>query len=330
MNKNKWIALLVIGSLTPSLLLAENGRTALGILTRSFGARAASLGEALAAETGTLDAIAFNPAGMAKLEYSQASATFQRGLVDDNFGYLNFGYSLSFGSFFAAASYLDAGTIDLNLTNGTQETRHAQQDAMGLVGLGIGKNSPFSMGLSVKVFQSELAEVESANGVAGDAGLSWDTPLKFLTLGAAVQNIGSDVTYAQSGDPLPTVARYGARFLWDLQKSPTWNEFLRNRYEFTFDAVKPKEGGASGNFGLEIRKDFGPEHLPIQTAIRGGYVGATQSPTVGLGFKAGLIALDYGINFVDAIDLAHRVTITMFFGQFIAKNPDDTGMKLSF
>jgi hypothetical protein len=315
MRMNKWIGVLVIGFLGISFsAAAETGTTALGILTRSYGARAQGLGQALVADSGHLDAIAFNPAGMAKMKEHQTSATFQRGLAEDKIGYLNLGYNLPFGAVYAAASYLDAGNIDLNLTDGTQETRRAQEDVVGLIGFALGKNTPVSIGASVKMFRSELAEVASANGVAGDAGISWETPLSFLTLAGSVQNVGSDVSYESTDDELPTTTRYGAQLLFDNQDKLLWPDVLRNRYALTVDGVKMNNENVTANVGLEIRKDFGPDYFPMHTALRGGYNGATRAPAVGAGFQADAIIIDYAVNFIESFDVAHRITITLRFG----------------
>lgn len=315
MGMRKWVGFLVLASFGfPMSVFAETGTNALGILTRSYGARAQALGEALVADSGHLDAIAFNPAGMAKMKEHHTSATFQRGLAEDKIGYLNFGYNVPFGALYAAASFLDAGKIDLNLTNGTQETRRAQEDVVGLVGFALGKNTPISIGVSVKMFRSELAEVASANGVAGDAGISWETPLSFLTLAGAIQNVGSDIKYDNVDDEIPTTTRYGAQLLFDQQDKLHWSDVLRNRYALTVDGVKTVNENATANVGLEIRKDFGPDYFPMHTALRGGYNGATKAPTVGAGFQADAIIIDYGVNFVESFDVAHRITLTYRFG----------------
>ncbi len=315
-HKNKWIGVLILGSLvSPSFVFSEPGRTALVVLTKSFDARAQSLGEALVADSSRLDVMPFNPAGMAKLNSTQVSATYLKGLVDDNIGYVNFGKKTPFGSLFTSLTYLDAGSIDLNLSNGTQGSRRAQQDMVGAIGLALGRETPISFGATAKAYRSELAEVESAAGFAADAGILWQTPLDFLSFGTALLNVGNDVKYANDDDSLPTTTRYGGRFLFDHQDNSSWYEYLKNTYIFNFEAVKPKDENISGNAGLEIHRDFGPAHFPMQTALRAGYIGASKALTAGAGFKADAIVIDYAINFLEALDLSHRVTLTYRFGE---------------
>jgi hypothetical protein len=58
-----------------------------------------------------------------------------------------------------------------------------------------------------------LAGVQSAAPqaiAAADAGIVWRTPLSGLSLGSAIQNVGSDLKYEVEKEPLPQVARAGA------------------------------------------------------------------------------------------------------------------------
>lgn len=314
MLRNKFIGVLALGFwIFPSAVSAEPGRTAVGILTRSFGARAAGMGEALAADSGELDSIAFNPAGSAYLQETALSATYQRGLADDNFGYLNWAYAASFGSIYAGASYLDGGPIELNLSDGTHDSRRAQQDTVGILGLSYGRNHSWALGLTGKFIRSELAETVSATGFATDAGAFWQTPLPFLSLGAAIQNLGSDIRYDEADDELPTTGRYGIRLLTDQRNNMKWWDVFKNQYGLHVDGVQTKNESASMNVGLEITHGADPDNLLESASLRAGYVGATKAPTVGVGFKARFISIDYGVNFVDSFDVAHRVTMTVHF-----------------
>jgi hypothetical protein len=173
-----------------------------------------------------------------------------------------------------------------------------------------------------------LAEEESASGFAADAGLTWKA-LSFLSLGASIQNAGADVKYAAAKDKLPTTTRYGGRLVIDQQNNLRWNEFFQNRYLLTFEGVKVREESVTGNMGLEIRREFGPDNLTYEASIRAGYIGAIKAPTVGAGFRIGSYVFDYGINFVDALDVAHRFTLTVLFGN---KKPKSTpgSNRLSF
>src|SRR5262245_34106148 len=65
-----------------SPLYADAGRTAGSLLTRTFGARPAALGEAYAGAHGDINSIVMNPAGLATLPEPTLSAIFSRGFAD--------------------------------------------------------------------------------------------------------------------------------------------------------------------------------------------------------------------------------------------------------
>jgi len=88
-------------------------------------------------------------------------------------------------------------------------------------------------GLTAKVIYSRLSEQgagqEKGSGTATafglDAGLLWRTPLRRLTIGVALTNLGPDITYidADQSDPLPLNLAIG--FAYDLIESQ-YNRFV--------------------------------------------------------------------------------------------------------
>jgi hypothetical protein len=70
-----------------------------------------------------------------------------------------------------------------------------------------GKISPVGLGLS---YVRQTLDSVSAGAPTGTVGALWQTPISFLTLGAAVRNIGGSIKFVEEGDPLPTTAALGA------------------------------------------------------------------------------------------------------------------------
>jgi hypothetical protein len=292
----------------PSMLFAEAGRNAGTLLTRTMGARANGLGQAMTADSGDIDDIFFNPAGFARAAYPVISATYQNGLLDDNVGGINYGYATNFGGWFVGASALDAGKIDLNQSDGTRGSLNAERDFSTTLGLALGKHGPFSIGASVKYLRSQLAQTATASSVAGDAGIYWETPVPGLQLAASVQNVGSDLQYEVDKEPLPTAERVGASYLLDLEESLKTPGFLKCRYLLLLDGVKTKNDDAAVNAGLEIRKPIDTPSFPGWGALRGGYVGADNAFAVGVGFNIWNVAFDYAITLINS-DNTQRATL---------------------
>jgi hypothetical protein len=297
----------------PSALFAEAGRTGAILLTRTLDARAAGLGQALTADAGDVGDFHFNPAGMARLDYPVVSATYQNGLLDDSLGVINYAHNTEFGSWFVGASALDAGTIDINQSDGTTFSRHAEQDAAGTLGVAFGRNGPWSVGLSATYFRSELAQTATAASIAGDAGLYWSTPLPGLQLAAAIQNVGSDLKYDQEKESLPTSERVGAAYVLDLQESLRTPDIFKCRYLLLVDGVKTKNDNLTYNAGLEVRKRINSDITPGWACLRGGYIAATKAVAIGVGFNLWNVSLDYALNIVSDINNTHRITLGYHF-----------------
>jgi hypothetical protein len=301
----------------PAAVFGEAGRSVGSLLTRTFGARSAALGQSLTADSGDIEDVFFNPAGLARLEHPVVSASFQNGLLDDNIGVVNYGHNTGFGAWYIGASGLDAGNIELNQSDGIRGEVRAQQDIAGTLGLAIGRYSAVSAGAAVKYLRSELAEAATASSLAGDVGLNWQTPLTGFALGAAYQNFGQDLKYEVEDEPLPTQARVGASYLIDLQESARVPEFFKLRYQLLIDGVKPADDDASVNAGLEVRHRIDSSYLPGWASFRGGYISATETVAVGAGFTIWNFVLDYGLNIVNDLDNTHRFT----FGYQFAPKP---------
>lgn len=297
-------------------LHAEAGRTALGILTRSYGARVGGMGQTGAADLGDLDSMSLNPASLGTLRQTGVSATYQHGIAGDSFGYLNFGQTIPGGAIFAALSHLDAGTIDINLSDGTQGNRDAQKDSLGMIGVALGRKLPITLGVTGKFFKSELAETAKASGYAVDAGAIWKTPLEGLSIGGAAQNMGPAIQYESADDDLPRVMRGGIAYVLDLEESWKVAEALRCRYLFAVDAVKERFEKAGANYALEIRRRMDDDIKKLSWgAFRAGYRAASKTPSIGIGIRRSGLAIDYALDFSqDDFDLAHRFTLGYHFG----------------
>ena len=291
---------------------ADNGRTGAATLTRVNGALPAGLGGAFVAADGELDGAFYNPASLARLPDPKVQSTYQRGFADDSLGSIEYGHALGFGALYAGGAYYDAGTIDVNLSNGTQETRRAEQDAVGGLGGALGRNGPLAAGVVVKAYRLTLAEESHAAGAAADAGLLLRTPLAGLTLGAAVSNVGADVKFNDEGDPLPTTGRAGLAYTLDFARFP---RFRDSGYVITVfgDAVEERRSGASGRGGLELKRRIVTMDQAGSVALRGGYASSPQTVTAGLGFRLGAFGLDYALNVIANTDNVHRLTVSWRF-----------------
>lgn len=309
MKQRLMIALLVATGFCLAAHAADEGRSGGITLLRGMGARPAGFGEAFAAVSGDIQSIGVNPAGLATITEPALSATYLNGIVDDSFGIVHYAHRLGFGSLFAGAAYFDGGDIELNLSGGVQETRKAQQDQVGLVGFAVGADTPISFGATAKMYKFELAEEAKADGVAGDVGLVWRTPLKGFSIGGSFQNLGSDFKYETESESLPQASRAGAAYELDFQDFSKLKK-IPYRALIVADAINVKDQDGAFAAGLELQADMEVSDYSGTAALRGGYNSGSESVSVGIGFRLANVFLDYVLNLLqDELDEVHRVTL---------------------
>src|SRR5262249_42958162 len=146
----------------------------------------------------------YNPASLKTLKTGQASFLYQKGLVEDSYGHFMIGSPMRNGSLGLSVGYYNGGSIDL-YDGVTQRTVTAQRDMT--MALGYAHNiGNVSVGMTGKYLSSELIESAKATAYAADFGLSMGMGSR-MQLGAAVQNIGTQLKFVQEGDSLPRIAR---------------------------------------------------------------------------------------------------------------------------
>jgi hypothetical protein len=269
-------------------------------LRRSLSARSAAMADAYAAVPGGLSSLSTNPAGLTAASRPQLDTTFTSGVLDDSFGFLGWAQPLRYGVAAVGLSYYDAGKVDLHFTGGRTETRNAQRDFVGHLAWGLPLPGGFSVGATGKYYRFELAQEARAAGFAGDLGAQWKTPLKGLSLGAALQNAGPGVKFEVESDPLPLATRGGASWSWASADMPAGTdpsaigEKTRTRVIASAEAIKVQDEAIIGALGSELTVEFGPT---TSIALRAGWRLNSDSArlTIGVGIREGRFIIDYAM-----------------------------------
>lgn len=268
-------------------------------LRRALSARSAAMADAYSAVPGGLSSLGTNPAGLAGARRPELDSIFVSGVLDDAFGFLGWAQPLPLGVAAAGLSYYDGGKVDLNLTGGIRESRTAQQDFVGHLAYALPLPGGFSAGATAKFFRFELAQEARTAGVAGDAGVQWRTPLKGLSLGAAIQNAGPGVKFEVETDPLPLATRGGASWAWATAPAPggTNPESLSSltgmRVLASLEAVKVRDEDLAGSLGAELATDFGTTSIALRAGWR--FNSDNARLTVGVGVREGRFSLEYAM-----------------------------------
>lgn len=285
-------------SAIPSFLLAAGNGLSVGqTLNQAPTGRAAALAEAYSAMTNDVAAMNYNPASLGTLQESQASFLYQKGLADDSYGNFIVGLPLAKGTLGFNLGYYDAGSF--NYFDGTkQNVITAKRDITSSLGYAVGGNR-WSFGFSGKYIQSQLLETSKASALAADFGTQWGFS-RSLTFGAALQNIGTSMTYMNDAQSLPRVARAGLQYNVPVAGS-----------HVTFLADAPYYMNEKN-----LRPAFGLETLVGPMALRAGYStkGDLAGLSFGAGFNFGKMSLDYSYGLVKDLNATQRVSVAMKFG----------------
>jgi hypothetical protein len=275
------------------------------------GAKQAGMGEAYTAVADDASAGYYNPAGLAYQGKEKRNLQFMHmnwlpKLADDMY-YEYLGYAQHFegwGNFSFNLTYFNMG--EQAITNSTSADILGTFSSFELVAsgsYGTTMSENFSLGLTLKAIYSKLAdqgqEAEKGKGIgssfAVDLGAMYKTPVKGLTLGAAIHNIGPKISYidVSQADPLPL------NFVFGVAYTPIESEF--NRLMFVTDIYKPLVMRNASPIEALIKgwydEDDEMEQIDFKVgteyvynnfmALRAGYTadkdGELKSPTFGVG-----------------------------------------------
>ena len=170
------------------------------------GSRGAALGGSVVANSNGVDAIYWNPAGLANLEGTEVMFTHLPYLFDVNVEYAAIGTQIEgFGVLGVAVKVVNIGDME--------ETTEAFPDGTGrvfsptLATLGVTYSrvltANVNMGVTANIIRETIFEVD-ATGIAFDFGFTYSTKYRGLTFGFAMKNYGPDLTFSGRGfDRIP-------------------------------------------------------------------------------------------------------------------------------
>jgi hypothetical protein len=298
------------------------------------GARDMALGGASLATTSGVDAIYWNPAGLAR-QVGAAEGMFSTlsYLADINVSYGAVGINFSgFGTVGISVKSLDFGDIPLT-TNDDPENTSGRSFSPTFLTLGLTYSRAFTdaitFGTSVKLISEKMARV-NGSGFALDLGVQYHSVggLKGLDLGVAMKNIGPQIKFDGSGllregtasagsrpeqffsskaasFELPSSVELGLSYSRQMNESMTWGvngTFANNNlgldgYRGGAElSYQAEKIGFAARGGLELSPDPGQDlnNNTIDDSIFGPTFG------FGLNYKAPGIAL--------TLDFAYRQT----------------------
>jgi len=292
MRKKVWSAVIMgVFILSSNLICYADGpgTTAASFLKIGVGARAIAMGEAFTALADDGTALYWNPAGLAQIEKIEVSTMYNMHFQQINQGYVSLASPLLGGVIGLGINYVDMGQIEGRDEYGNPTGSFGASD-IHLFGGYANKLKNISWGLTVGWLQDKI-EQDTKSSFLGSIGLLYSLS-KYLTLGVAAQNIGSEL----GSDPLP--------FIFKVEAASKLETLT-----LAVDIAKPQDN--------EIYYCLGAEWwLGNVLALRVGYktnqdIG--QGLTTGLGYKFGRIWLDYAYMPYGDLGDIHRISLGMKF-----------------
>ncbi|MDE2291537.1 MAG: PorV/PorQ family protein, partial [Elusimicrobia bacterium] len=285
-------------------------------LTRPLSARAAAMGGAYAAvQDAGAESPQYNPAALARLRRPALAASYLDGFGGVTHGFLSVEHPLPVGAAAAGLLYFNAGSIDLNLSDGTRGTVTAEEDLAATFSYALPLPWGLSAGATYRFLRMTLAQTAHAVSHQADLGLQWKTPLPGLSFGGAYQYWGKDIRFEEAGDPPPKTWRLGAALRFpDLDVSKLDPATDLDAFDMTLsaDLVQTLYESASPRLGMEM--GLTPAMLS-RVALRAGWVFNTfgEGLCFGAGLRHGSFAFDYGYGAVKEMVGMQNVTLSYTF-----------------
>ncbi|MBK9407151.1 MAG: PorV/PorQ family protein [Gemmatimonadetes bacterium] len=296
------VALGLVASIAPRRLRAQNGiadQAALFLLL-PVSARAVGMGQSMMAANGSGDAVWWNPAGIATVRRGDAALHHSQSVIGTSEALTVTAASSLLGVVALSANILDFGgdipAVD-NQGNVVGKILPRNLALVGTYATTIGRR--VRAGVSYKLVQFRFdceglcpsLPTKQASTSALDGGVQFDLPTKLpITIGAAIRNVGVDLQINDSpqSDPLPTRLQIGATARYVIPKVYADDAELLVSADVIDDVPVGKPLPRVGGEFVWEKKAF----------LRAGYVfssGSTESggPTLGLGFVAGRLVIDF-------------------------------------
>ena len=252
------------------------GETSANFLKIGTGAKNVAMGETGATETG-LNALYWNPAGVADVENMEATFMDAAWLETISFQNVAFARKFDFGVLAVSADYLSMSSMDkYDNTGGRQGSFGASDQAIKLTyALDVSATPEKTYaGVTLKYLSSNIDNF-TATAFALDAGLYFDTIFEDLRFGIVFQNLGTPMKFDVNSYSLPFNLKAGVNYL------------VADGLDASLDLNKAIDTGVLFNTGAQYVYPIDDE---IAVAIRGGY----RSNTTGLGGSAGM-TMGFGI-----------------------------------
>jgi hypothetical protein len=274
-------------------------------LRSDAGARPAGMGGAFLAIAGDVDAIYYNPAGLASIDNRCASFTYLNDLLDFNTGVAGYARPKTYrGTLAIGVLYKSYGSFKKTDTQGQEIGEFSANNIALSVSYGQKVYKELQAGATVKYIRSTI-DTYSSDAIAMDLGVLYSFPKQMLTVAAGLFNMGYVTSaFIQQKDDLPLNARIG------ISKRLAHLPLLVSLVVYKYDQEK-MQGCIGGEFTLaknlflrlgydSMGRDF--EVNPSKDRFAGS--------ALGLGLLWDDFRFDYAFTSYGALGSLNRLTVS--------------------
>jgi Type IX secretion system protein PorV len=318
--------------------VSKAGTTAATFLEIPVGARAIGMGGAFVGTANDVTSLYWNPAGVARLDHSEAMFSHSNWIAQMNFDYAAVSIPLeSFGTIglsFTSLTMPDMLVRTVERPDGTGERFSAGSFAVA-THYARNLSDKFSIGFTAKYISETIWDM-SANGFAIDVGTLFTTNfLNGMRIGASISNFGTDMKLAgrdtRTFHPIdPTKLGSNDQIPQNIEMD-AWHLPLNFQFGIAVDAIKSDENlltiavdalHPSDNYeSLNVGAEYGFQNMFF---IRGGYQSLFLADSEGgLSLGAGILAdlfgggmkarADYAYNDFGRLKAVHVLALSVFF-----------------
>ncbi|MBI5573222.1 MAG: PorV/PorQ family protein [Elusimicrobia bacterium] len=294
--------LLTTYSLHAATISDKSGTTGYTFLKIAQGARAVAMGECYVALADDVNAIYFNPAGLAKLSSREIGANYTLWFEDINKSYIGYIHPpFKFGTLGLAVNYVG---IPFEKRTVEDDFNYEKVTLSNLaISVAWGKNitEKMDVGAAIKIITEDL-DAKRNTGLAVDLGGIYKLKEDF-NIGVSLQNIGTDMD-SDYKDPLPMNIRLGvAKKLLD-NKLTAISDFYMGIADGTMSI------GLGGEY--KLAEMFRPR-LGYRVRLNNNNLTGLTGLTAGFGIKYNKYHLDYALAPYGELGTTHRLDFIVKF-----------------
>lgn len=273
-----------------------------------LGARPIGMGEAFVGLADDVNAVTWNPAGLAQLEQHHAGFMHSFYLQEVSLDYVAYGQNLMEGAGLGVSlMLLNFGTMEkVEDVGGVPSITGEFTPLVFSAAAGYGQwiMEGLAVGGALKVL-SQTIDTENYSAFAVDVGVLFRPGVEGLQTGLAVQNLGTALAEAS----LPLNAKAGAAYLLPvhLAEADAWRVLLDVNLPFGDTAYTSVAIGTEYAYG-----QIGAVRVGYKIKNTGELEGLA-GLTAGAGVKLGPVALDYALGTFGDLGTTHQIMAGVVF-----------------